>query len=389
VIASLLPWRGLLAAVLLLQLANGLQSTAVGLESDRAQFSDATIAMVMTAFYAGQFAGGLLISRLVARYGHAACIAALCIAGGGTLALFALGTEAWLWTLARFLCGVAFAGLYTSLESWINDRTPNETRGTVFSVYLLAQLIALAASQYLLPGLALAFPQMMLIAAALMASAALPALSRAAERPQRRPATKMDPGYLLSHSPLGALTVAGAGFVWSIAFAMGPIFAQRAGLSLGEISTFVAAGVIGGVLVQVPAGWLSDRIPRRLVIMGLCTAACAAALAGLFAGGIWLTAASFAFGFFSFPLYTLGVAHVNDRIEPEHRVAVSAALILMFAAGSIAGPLLTSWAMSVLGGPGYFLTLALGSGALAVFAVVRQVMSGGQASPQAASREAR
>jgi MFS family permease len=84
-----------------------------------------------------------------------------------------------------------------------------------------------------------------------------------------------------------------------------------------------------------------------------------------------LDIASALIGGFVFPLYGICVAHANDAAQPSQRVAVAAGLVLLFGLGSIAGPLLTGWAVSMFGTVAYFWVIAatMGSGvAAAAFA---------------------
>ena len=48
--------------------------------------------------------------------------------------------------------------------------------------------------------------------------------------------------------------------------------APQKGLSVAQISAFVAAIYIGGLVFQYPIGWISDRMDRRQLIMGLTAA---------------------------------------------------------------------------------------------------------------------
>ena len=49
-------------------------------------------------------------------------------------------------------------------------------------------------------------------------------------------------------------------------FGMAPVYATVIGLTPAEISVFVGAFYVGGLLLQYPIGWLSDRMDRRALI---------------------------------------------------------------------------------------------------------------------------
>ena len=62
---------------------------------------------------------------------------------------------------------------------------------------------------------------------------------------------------------------------------------------------------------------------------------------------------------------------MNDRIGAAERVPASGAMILLFGLGSVGGPFAASAAMAAAGAPGFFILLAVVTGALAAFAAWR------------------
>ena len=123
----------------------------------------------------------------------------------------------------------------------------------------------------------------------------------------------------------------------------------------------MSALVVGAIIGQLPLGWLSDRIDRRLVIAGACVAAATAALllARLDdASTPQLFAAGFAFGLVALPVYSLCVAHANDLGASADFVSISSGLLLLFGVGAMFGPFVASFAMSKVG-PGRLFKRAL------------------------------
>ncbi len=364
-------WRAILLAVFLAQVANGLQSTSVALQAD-ARLDGTGLAVVLSAFYAGQIAGSLVVGRIIARFGHRVAYAGLAILAGAILPLFLAAEGAAIWAATRFLLGCAFAGLFVTVESWLNDRTPNETRGLTFAIYIQAQLVAIAVGQFAAPLAGAWFAGPVLAAAALMALSAVPVVAGRAPEAARHGLARMDLVRLAKASPLGVFGVAMAGFIWAAVAAAAPVYAQRSGLPPLEISAFLACAVAGGIALQVPIGWLSDHRDRRVVLAASCGVAAAAALTGAWLGGGAAFAAFAVYGGLTFPIYTLCVAHVNDRIAAPERVAAAGAMVLLFAIGSTFGPGVATAAMEAAGPGAYFLTLAAAAAALAAFALWRR-----------------
>ena len=365
-------WWSLLLAVILIQLGNGVQSTVVGLKSDAAGLSTWSIAAVMSGLYVGQVFASIMVPRLIARFGHVPCYLVLV----GLLAVapvaFVAPPDIIVWTLTRFAFGFAIAGIFVVVESWLNDRTTNDVRGTVFAVYIFVQLGGLLVAQFLVPlmsgdiGLAVA------TVVVFCGLAALPVWLGNAPRPERQPYAKASFRVLIAASPVGVVGAAVSGIIWATVMSMSPIYAQRAGFDPSGVALFVAAAVLGGIVLQLPIGWWSDRLDRRLVLVIMGFGSALAAFAGAtIAGDIAGLAAMFVYGALTFPLYTVAVSHVNDRVPPELRVAASGAMILLFGAGSVLGPILASAALDAAGPRGYFLSLCLVSLAFGGFALGR------------------
>ncbi len=65
--------------------------------------------------------------------------------------------------------------------------------------------------------------------------------------------------------------------------------------------------------------------------------------------GIFALVFTFAFGILAFTLYPLATALANQNVEQEHRVALSATILLTFGMGACIGPLIASGFMQLVG----------------------------------------
>jgi len=157
---------------------------------------------------------------------------------------------------------------------------------------------------------------------------------------------------------------------WSLA----PIYAQSRGLSVSDIALFMGAAVLGGAISQWPFGWWSDKMDRRRVIGIACVAAVGVA-AGLFLqrGSDELMALVLAllFGLCALPLYSLCVAHANDKAPSGSFVEASSGLLMVFGFGAVAGPYLSALLMEIAGEPALFLFTGGAHMALAIFVLLR------------------
>ena len=322
----------LLLGIALIMLGNGLQSTLLGVRATLEGFGTAITGLVMTAYFVGFVSGSVIVPRLLANVGHVRVFAALASLASGAALVHTVFVTPLSWGLIRVATGFCFAGLYVVAESWINEAATNKTRGQLLSVYMIMVLGGTGSGQLLMN---LSDPrsfELFVLVSVLISFALIPITLSVGRAPPFEAPEPIGIRALFRASPLG---VAGAfliGIAHSALFAMGPVFATEIGLDVERIALFIAVALFGGLLLQWPIGWLSDRFDRRRVIVAIAwVAATASIVAGV--GGIdsytVLIAATALLGGMSMPLYSLCGAHTNDHLTPRQIVAASATLVLV------------------------------------------------------------
>jgi len=277
-----------------------------------------------------------------------------------------------MWTVLRALTGLGCAGLFVATESWLNAKATAANRSTVFATYMVATYATFAASQFALNLAAPADFTLFALAAILFCAALTLVTTTRAEQPVPVRGSRMQVGELTAAAPVAVVGCFSGGIVSGSFYALVPVFAQSAGRSILEISSYMALAIIGGLLLQVPVGKLSDRYDRRLVagLMAVAFAASALMVAPARATP-WFPVVWLLLGGFMSVIYPVCVAHANDRLPAERAVSVSGRLILISGVGSAVGPLLGAAAMSFFGIRGLFHFMAAVAALFALFAVAR------------------
>jgi MFS family permease len=356
--------RSLWAIILtggLVQLANGLQTDLLGVRAGIEKFSPAAIGLIMAGYYVGYSAGPLVSPFVIRTLGHVRTIWFAVIVAALAIALHGVLVSPSAWTLLRAVSGLAISVNFVAVESWINDRSENRVRGRIFSLYMVWQMVAMTIAQVLLTLGNPSTMSLFLLSAGLFVVSAVPVLMLHRGGAVHAPPEPFGLIALFRLAPLGVIATVFAGVSWAVVFTLGPVYAQRQGFDLSQIGFFMGVAMVSGALVQFPLGWVSDHMGRRLTIGLMCAVAVLASLFGIWAqseGMVMLDVASAFIGALVFPLYGISVAHANDTALPSQRVAVAAGLVLVFGLGSIAGPLITGWAMGAFGSTAYFWVLA-------------------------------
>lgn len=368
----------LLLGMLFLQLGNGLQGTLLGVRGELENFSTFEMSLVMSAYFVGFLGASRLVPELIRRVGHVRVFAALASFISAILILYPLLVNPWVWIGGRVIIGFCFCGVYIAAESWLNNAATNENRGQLLSSYMVVQMAGIVAAQLLLlvgdPG---GFELFILISVLVSISFA-PILLSITPTPAFDATKPMSIKQLFSTSPLGCVGMFFLGGVFSAQFGMAPVFGTKAGLSLYEISSFVASFYIGAMVFQFPIGWLSDRMDRRILIVatstiGFISALFAIALANSF---LILLGSAFFIGGMSNPLYSLLIAYTNDFLDPEDMASASGGLLFLNGLGAISGPLFTGYLMNQMGPEGFFVILAILLGLLTAYGFYRMTQRG-------------
>lgn len=363
-------------AVLLFMLGNSLLGITLPLKMEAAGFANETTGIIMAAYFVGILAGCVYGKELILRVGHIRAFSGLAALSVGAMLGHAMLFHPVAWTLLRFVTGLCIAGLFSALESWLNDRTDNENRGRVLGVYMVITYLALALGQLMInvwsPDGVGGF-----VAAALFTSLAIvPVALTRAEAPSLATAGPLTLRELYETSPLAVVAAVLAGLMIGAFWGMGAIFAREIGFDVFEISLFTGSYIAGGLVLQIPIGRMSDRFDRRTVLGHLLAAAVMACVAGLAAArfgdplGLVLGLAALLGGAIS-NIYPICMAQAFDYLDRDRYVAGASRLLMAFSAGAIGGPLICSVAMTWFGPHAFFGYLGLVAASLIGFVLYR------------------
>ncbi len=363
----------LLLGILLLMVGNGLQGTLLGIRGAIEGFSTLEMSIIMSAYFAGFFGGSRLAPAMIRRVGHVRVFAALGSFISAVLILFPTLTEPWAWVILRMIIGFCFSGVYVTAESWLNYAATNENRGQALSLYMMVQMLGVVSAQGLL---VLGDPSgfvLFVIPSVLVSIAFAPILLSVSPTPAFESAKPLSLRALYTVSPLGCVGLFLLGGVFSAQFGMSAVYATEIGLSVGQISIFVAAIYTGAVVFQYPIGWMSDRMDRRRLIMIVSLLGGFAALAAMMLATSFtlLLIVAFVVGGMSNPLYSLLIAYTNDFLDNTDMAAASGGLVFITGMGAIAGPLIAGWLMGQVGDGGYWLLMAILMLSISAYAAYR------------------
>ncbi|MDG1102443.1 MAG: MFS transporter [Ascidiaceihabitans sp.] len=363
----------LLLGMGLLMVGNGMQSTLLGVRGQIENFGTFEMSVVISAYFIGFLGGSRMAPNLICRVGHVRVFAALASLISAVMILYPTLVNPWVWVLGRILIGFCFSAVFVTAESWLNDAASNENRGQALSIYMIVQTAGIVLAQGLMVTADPSGYVLFVIPSILVSIAITPILLSISPTPAFETTKAMSLRELMGFSPLGCVGMFLLGGVFSAQFGMASVYGSEAGLSVGEISTFVATIFIGGMITQYPIGWLSDRMDRRALIVLTAAVGAVGASIGVMSNGDFtlILVAAFLMGSTSNPLYSLLLAYTNDFLDHENMAAGSGGMIFLNGLGAVSGPLITGWMMGVFGPSGFYMLIGVLFSMLAIYAVYR------------------
>ena len=356
-----------------LMIAHGFQGNLLGVRSVIEEFNFIATGAMMSGYFVGYFIGANTIPTMVSKVGHIRVFAAFASMASLSILIHAVFVNPIVWTLGRFLTGYSIVAIFIVMESWLNDRATNRTRGQLLSIYMFLTFTSLAVGPLLLNFSSPDKYEPFILVSLLLSLALVPILLTKRKAPKFKKLGYLKIKDLYKISPLGSVSMFCNGFIHSAIFTLTAVYAATMNFTIFEISLLIFLIVFAGGLFQLPIGYFSDRTDRRIIII-FCTffssvfAALLIIASGMSLENMYLATSvgvdkimfftyAVLYGGMALPIFSLTLAYVNDYIPKEKFVAAGAGMQLIFGVGAMIGPIFCSILMTKFGTNGFFVHL--------------------------------
>jgi MFS family permease len=364
----------LLCGTAFLLMASGLHGLLLPLRGGVEGFSVASLGMLGTTWAGGFVAGCLFAPRLVRRVGHVRAFGCFAASAAIIALLSGIYIDAISWIILRTFTGFSMAGAFMVIESWLNERATNESRGKIFGLYMMVNYGATMSGQMMVANGDIRSDHLFMITGILFCLALIPTAMSTAVSPKPLTEVHLDLKALYRNSPaafVGCILIGIANGAWGT---LGAVFGAKSGISTTEIALMVSVTIAAGALMQIPVGRISDLIDRRYVLAGVASLAAFVGLMAFIIGpsnGKVIIIMTGCYGALAYALYPVAVAHANDHASAESFVKVSSGLLLLYGFGTMLGPLLAAAAMDIFWPSGLFAITALSHISITAYALFR------------------
>ncbi|MCG7407128.1 MFS transporter [Paenibacillus sp. ACRRX] len=297
-----------------------------------------------TALYVGVFGMMFLVERILIKVGYKRMLLGGMIVVTVALGLFPLFPSIGVWFVLRIIVGMGDSALHYATQLWAVSVSPANRRGRNISLYGMAygvgfsfgplgiNLLKISDAAPFIAIVCMFFVVILIVWWKLPSQQA--DAVHGAERPEKRYRRSYQWAWFALLPPLLY------GYMEASMNSNFPIYALRIGLEQHWISYLLPFFGIGGLILQLPLGMLSDRVNRKAVLISC----------GLLGGG----------GFFLIPLvgdnpwailvlfmlvgglvgsfFSLGLAYAADILPRAYLPSSNVIASIHFSIGSIIGP---------------------------------------------------
>ncbi len=301
------------------------------------------LSITHSAYYFGLLIGALFTEKQIIKIGHirAYAVYVALIAISVLMLTYARSFDI-SWILCRFITGYCLAGIYVVIEGWFLALSEPKNRGVILTLYTMALYGANAFGQFLIDYIDHFSLEPYVFTAMVFAISMLPVLLTTKKIPEVKTVPKLAIKQISALAPYSTLGCLVSGLSLSVIYSFGPSYATSKNIN---VSSMMFAIIIGGTVLPVVFGKISDVIDRRLVMIGFSIVL----IPVLLVSNLWmenkhvLWAINFFIGGCTFAIYPICISRLIDYTHEDYILSATAVALLFYGIGSSIGPIIASY----------------------------------------------
>ncbi len=337
-------------ALSLFAIASGYLMSLIPLMLGQYEIDAKYASWLASAFYAGLLVGAGLIEPFVARLGHKNAFALFLVLLALTIVILPMFPIDWVWLVARFIAGIAVAGVFVVVESWLligdSDSRPKRLGLYMGALYGGSSLGQLGIGFIGIDGL---LPYYMIIGLIMLAIAFL--LFGKGAQPQIEKHNVLKFKQILKLNKAAVMGCVVSGLLLGALYGLMPLELKHRDINTSQIGSLMALVILGGMAVQPIVSYLSKFITKALLMAIFC-------ILGVFATGLTalsdnivvLATGLVLLGMAAFALYPIAISLGCDNLDESYIVSATQVMLFSYSLGSVLGPLMADTLMNTTEG---------------------------------------
>lgn len=303
-----------------------------------------------SVFYGGLLFGAMFFERIVRNVGHRKAFVGSLAAFSLTIIVLPIIPNGMVWLVARSIAGIAVAGVFVIVESWLMSGD-EASRAKRLSLYMLSLYGGSALGQFGIGILGVSGGVPFIAITTLILMAMLVLLFIDCEQPNSHESTALSFKQIskLSHAAIIGCVV--SGLTLGAIYGLMPVELANRKISHQDIGTLMALVILGGMLVQPMVTTLNKYMARTVLMAFFC-------ILGIFSIGLTfvsssavvLAAALFLLGMATFALYPIAINLGCEGLDERFIVSATQVMLFSYSVGSVAGPVVADKFMGQMHG---------------------------------------
>ncbi|MBC5791281.1 MFS transporter [Providencia sp. JUb39] len=293
-----------------------------------------------SAYYIGLLIGSMMIEPVIAKIGHRLSFISFLLMLAATVVLLPWTPTLEAWLPNRLIAGIAVAGIFVVVESWLLIGDNPKERAKRLSFYMtslyggttLGQLaIGVIGTQGVVP---------FIVVLGLLLVAILPPLLVRQGQPASGLHQKLSFKQITRLSKPAIMGCMVSGIVMGTIYGLMPLSLKKDSFTTDQVGVLMASIILGGMLIQPVISKLSVMMSKTLLLAMV-------SLLGVFAMGMIYISSDYVvmivalalLGMSSFALYPIAITLACDNLDSSFIVAATQVMLFSYSVGSAMGPI--------------------------------------------------
>lgn len=264
---------------------------------------------------------------------------------------FGLGAPNWSWLFLRFALGLSISTLFILSETWLNELAPERLRGRLIATYTTIIAAMFGLGPLLIPFIGYSGLAPFAVISCLVGFMLLPLWFIRARVPELERADRRALLAVFGIIPVLILAVGVFGMFDGAVMGLWVVYGLELGYAERVASWTLSASILGNLFLQMPIGWLADKMSRKTLLCICAAAGMTGAVLLPFAdlNAFYIWPFLMLWGGLCFGIYTIALTLVGEHLKGAQLISANAAFGMMWGLGAILGGLITGGLMDIAG----------------------------------------